>query len=451
MQLQQGMLTVTAQVDTPRSEQRVPAASLSQPSPDERASLDRYLDQIGGMTADEAVVYALAHHGELLAARREIEAAQGLLKQARLRPNPKLGVNGARGLNTQDNNFSIQGTLPLELGGRRSARINVAERELEMRQLLVTNQERVLAAEVRAKFGEALAAALKLGFTEELLDTTRRGYKLVVARVVEGRTAPLEQNMVLVEVNRIRSLRESNVGVAEVRLLELRNLTGMGPEEPLRLRGDFADLIGTLPPVAEATASALRERPDLLALRAAESLAEAQIEQARAGGRLDAELMAGYQRMNFGFAVSGINSAGQLQPVQGIFHSLMFGVTLDLPIRNKNQGTIEAAVAGLEAARERREFTELTIRREVASAYARYTSAARAMEIFRVGVRGQAHDNLDVVRQTYELGSKTLLDYIAEQRRFIELENDYINSLLETYVARVEIERVANAPELINR
>jgi cobalt-zinc-cadmium efflux system outer membrane protein len=38
----------------------------------------------------------------------------------------------------------------------------------------------------------------------------------------------------------------------------------------------------------------------------------------------------------------------------------------------------------------------------------------RATEIYRVGVRDQANANLQVVRQTYELGSKTLLDFIAE-------------------------------------
>jgi len=47
-----------------------------------------------------------------------------------------------------------------------------------------------------------------------------------------------------------------------------------------------------------------------------------------------------------------------------------------------------------------------------------------------------------VVRQTYELGSKTLFDYISEQRRFIDLENGYIDALLDTYKkARVEVER----------
>ena len=112
---------------------------------------------------------------------------------------------------------------------------------------------------------------------------------------------------------------------------------------------------------------------------------------------------------------------------------------------------IEAAVAESETATKRREFAELTVRREVASAYAQYDRAARAMEIFRVGVREPARANLDVIRQTYELGSKTLIDYIGEQRRFIELENDFIDAELAGYNARVGIARASASPELIKR
>ena len=89
------------------------------------------------------------------------------------------------------------------------------------------------------------------------------------------------------------------------------------------------------------------------------------------------------------------------------------------------------------------------MRSEVATALARYQRAARAMEIYRVGVREQASSNLNVIWQTYELGSRTLLDYIAEQRRFIEIENGYIDTLLETYLARVEMLRTAAEPKLI--
>jgi cobalt-zinc-cadmium efflux system outer membrane protein len=423
----------------------------TRPPQNDRTSLARYVDPTSGMIADEAVAYALAHNGELLAARKEIEAAQALVRQAGLRPNPKLDASVSQNVIASDQNITVNGMLPLELGGRRSARIAVAQRELEIREQVLADRERSLAADVRAKFGEALAEVLKLGFTEELLLASRRGYKLVVARVVEGRTPPLEQNMVLVEVNRLRSIRETSEGKVQVVMFELRNLIGMVPEEPLRLRGDFADMISPLPPVAEATEYALQERPDLRAMRATERLAEAQIEQARATGRLDASLIAGYQRMKFGFPVRGINDAGGLQPVQDVFHYLTFGVSLDLPVRNKNQGAIEAAVAGSAAAKQRREFAELTVRREVAAAYARYTSAARAMEIYRVGVRDQANANLNVVQQTYELGSKTLLDYISEQRRYIEVESAYIDALLDTYRARVEIQRTIASPELVKR
>ena len=50
-------------------------------------------------------------------------------------------------------------------------------------------------------------------------------------------------------------------------------------------------------------------------------------------------------------------------------------VRLDLPVRNRNQGAIAAAVAEKAAATQRREFAELTVQREVASALAVETNS----------------------------------------------------------------------------
>jgi cobalt-zinc-cadmium efflux system outer membrane protein len=415
------------------------------------AAVAKFADPQTGLTVDQAVSYALEHNGELLASRKEIDAASALVKQATLRANPKVDASVSKTIIGADNNITLNGMLPLELGGRRTARIRVAERELEMRRQDVANRERILAADVRTKFGEALAAIIKLGLDEDLVGTSQRSFNLVAARVTAGGTAPLEQNMVLVELNRVRSTRETAEGKAQIEMLELRNLIGMSPEEPLHLRGDFNDVIAPLPPLPTYTELALSERPDLKLAKAAESLAEARIEQARAEGRLDANLIAGYQRMDASYPLNGINDAGQLSPIRSTFHYFTVGISLDLPVRNKNQGGIEAALAEAEGAKRQREFLKLTVRREVASAYALYNSSARAAEIFRVGVKDQAHANLDVVRQTYELGSKTLIDYLGEQRRFIELQNGYINALLDTYKARVEIERVVGAPAPIRQ
>jgi cobalt-zinc-cadmium efflux system outer membrane protein len=446
-------LAMSAKVPAQINASSVPTPNATPPTPItiQNPTLSRYLDQTNGLTVNDAVAYALSHNGELEAARKEIDAARAMVKQARLRANPKLDVDGTRQINGKDNTIGASTMLPLELGGRRAARIAVAEREVEVREREVANRERVLAGEVRAKFGEALAQALKLSFTDELVEANQQNFNLIAARVTEGATPPLEQNMALVELNRLRSMRETAAGKIEVLMFEFRNLIGLKPEEPLRLRGNFSNLIDQLPPVADATERALHVRPDLQAFRAVENFAAARIEQARAEGRLDASIWAGYERMNSSFPVFGVNEHGQLQPVQDVFHFLKFGISLDLPVRNKNQGTIEAAVAESEAAKQRREFAELTVRREVAAAYAEYDRAVRAEEIFRVGVRDPAKANLDVVRQTYELGAKTLIDYIGEQRRFIELENDFIDAELAVYNARVDIARAAYSPELIKR
>jgi outer membrane protein, heavy metal efflux system len=423
----------------------------SLPPTSQTPTLSRYFDPKNGMTADEAVAFALSHNAELLAVRKEVDAARALVKQAALRANPMVDVERKEQLSGSDNQTMVGATLPLELGGRRSARILVAQRELEIKEQLLADRERLLAAEVKAKFGQALGEMLKLAFTENLLTTTDRGYRLVTARVTEGRTAPLEQNMVLVEVNRIKSLRETEEGRVQIALLELRNLIGMTPEEPVRLRGNLNPAVEPLPSVAVVTQVALNQRPDMKAARTAETLAAAQIEQARSQGRFDASLSTRYELMNSGFPQKGFDDTGALVPINGRFHSLTVGVNVYLPVRNRNQGAVEAAVAEKEAATRRREFAELTVKREIAASFARYEQSMKAAEIYRVGVRDQANANLAVVRQTYELGSKTLLDFIAEQRRFIEVETSFIDSLLETYLARVDIERATASPILISK
>ena len=411
-----------------------------------------YLDLQNGMTADEAVKIALENNGELQALRKEADAARALVKQAGLRANPKLEAGGTREIGGMgDNSVMVEGMLPLELGGRRAARIKVAQAELEIRELAVANQERLLAAEVRTKFGETLAQIKKLELTEKILASAAQGYDIIAAKVTEGRTPPLEQNMLLVEINRLRSMRETAEGKTETALFELKNLLGMKPEDPLRLRGDFENLLDGLPLIDAAIASAVRTRPDLQGARATETLAIARLERARAESKIDATVKTGYQRMKSGFPLNGLDEMGMPQPIEGVFHFFTFGVEIDLPVRNRNQGEIEAALFEQEAAQRRIQFGELTVRREINVAYARYNRAVRALTIFQNGVRDQASANLRVIWQTYEFGKNTLSDYIAEERRFLEIENELIDALLETYTARIEILRSANAAELIKK
>ena len=399
------------------------------------------LAQTGDLTADDLVKLALKQNGELQAARQMIAEASGRWRQAGLKANPMLETSGTQAVASPDNNQMIGIELPLELKGRRRARVDVAAREIEMREAEVRDFERRLIAEVRLKYAEAIAATRNLKLAEDQLKLARESHRLTIARVDAGKSAPLEQNLLFVELSRVEAMRVGTESRAEAAMFELKKIVGMSHEEPLLLRDEFAS-VQPPPPQIEVINQALLKRPDLAAARAAESLAAAQLEQARVEGRVDASIFANYARMNFGYGVRGFNDAGALVPVTGVFHNLTFGVKLALPTRNKNQGAIEVAVAALEAARLRREFAEKVARNEVAAAYLRFNRAGQAMNVYSENVLRNVARNLDVIRQAYELGQKTVLDYIAEQRRYVEIETGFTELLKEYFDARVEIERV---------
>jgi cobalt-zinc-cadmium efflux system outer membrane protein len=112
-----------------------------------------------------------------------------------------------------------------------------------------------------------------------------------------------------------------------------------------------------------------------------------------------------------------------------------------LPVRNRNQGNIAAARASTRAAERRVEFAELTARQEIEAAFRQHEAARRSLEIYEHGVRDVAQRNLDVVRRAYALGRGSLFDVIAEQRRYVDVENGYTDALKQVYDAAVDIER----------
>ncbi len=396
-----------------------------------------FRDEIDGLTDDDAVRFALENNDELNALRKEAEASQRLIAQAGQRGRIGVEVGGNQTLGGSSHMYTVKGSVPLELGGRIKSRVTTATREAEVKLRGVEQAEAELASRVRKKFGESLAFVLKLELIEELLASEIERLRLISARVEEGKTAPLEENMMLVEVNRVRAAREGLDSKTRVAILELQSLIGMDISVPLRLKGNFDDSIMSFSVQSELIRRAIATRPDLLILRAMEDVADAKIEMSKSEAKVDASATLGYQRLR-------MNELMQ-------FNYIVFGIKFMLPSKNQNRDEIASAVVTREAMEKRREFGELVVRQEVAKALVMYESSVRTKEITRVGVVGEAMRNLGVVRQMYELGSISLLEYLAEQRRVIELRQSLIEAELDVYVSRIEIYRASNAPELVTR
>lgn len=395
-------------------------------------------------TADSLVAQALRDNPEVAAARAEVDAARGRVSQAGLRPNPMLELGGQKALSS-DNNVTVGVSLPLDLNGRKAGRVGVAERELQLKQAQLADRERKLTAEVRMKAADLLAARRDLQVTDDLLTANREALGLVGERVRRGAVPPLEENLLLVEVNRLDASRRLLESRAEVFSLQLRALAALPAEAPFSLAGEL-EADGLIPDRSAAIDRALEQRADLQAARADGAMARAKVLKEQADGRWDASVSVGYQRQEMGFGLNGLTDRGGTRPIQDTFHYFGGGLSIMLPVRNQNQGNVAAAQAEVVAAERRVELAALVVRQEVASAFTQYDAARRSLEIYARGVRDVARQNLDVVRQTYQLGRATLLDVIAEQRRYIDIEMGYTEALKHVYTAVVEIERAIGGP-----
>jgi cobalt-zinc-cadmium efflux system outer membrane protein len=394
---------------------------------------------LSDVPVDDLVTRALRESPDLQAARAELEAARGRVVQAGLRPNPLLDLAGQKAI-SPDNNLMVGLTLPLDLNGRKEGRVTVAERELEMKRAQVADRERRLRGEVRMKAGEWFATRRNLGFTDELLQANRSALFLVQERVRQGATPPLEESLLAVEANRLEAGRRLLESRGEVQTLQMKALVGLPPEAPLTVRGDLIPPPLTLDPVA-ARARAVATRPDLEAARVDIALARARIKKEEAEGGWDMSVSVGYQRQDFGYDLNGLTGTGAMRPIRDVFHYFGGGLTITLPVRNRNQGNVAAATADLRAAERRLEFATLVLTQEVTAAFTQHQATERALELYARGVRAVARQNLEVVRQAYGLGRLPLLEVIAEQRRLIEIETGYTESLKQVYDAVVEIER----------
>jgi len=408
-------------------------------------TLERYFDPLQGSSSSDLVRRALAANGELAAVRIEIARARARLRQAGLRPNPALEFEQKSGRytgSTGESETIIGVSLPVELGGKRRRRIELAQAQLEAVEAEVADSERRLAADVRSIYVEALAALRELETNENLNDLDLQTTRFVQARVNEGETAPIELNLLRVEVDRLRSRRALIEGRLKTALLRLRTLAVIPAAEPLRLREDLLSPVLPAPPASlEASIEiALRNRPDLKLARLNEEVAQAGLSLARANGTADLTAFSRYTLDRSSYQDSPVGVRNDRD------NFLTFGILIELPVFNRNQGAKAESAAAISQARMKREFLESVVRSEVESAYARYEAAQAAVATFAQGVIGRSNDNIRVVRAAYELGQFSITDLLNEQRRLMDSQRDFTETLSEQYRALADLQAALGLP-----
>ncbi len=214
------------------------------------------------ITLDDALDAALANSPALDASRSGIRAAEAQRSVAGLRPNPTLdamaenvgGSGDYRGFRSTETTVGL--SMPLELGGKRSARVAVAEAQLGRAGLDAVIALADLRQRVTQAYNEAVANQRRSTNAREQVGIAAEGLRVARVRVVSGRASPLEEQRADVARLTAEGTAERAERSAEVALANLARLTGrpavqldtlwfgrienMGPLRPVETGGTLA-------------------------------------------------------------------------------------------------------------------------------------------------------------------------------------------------------------------
>jgi cobalt-zinc-cadmium efflux system outer membrane protein len=193
--------------------------------------------------------------------------------------------------------------------------------------------------------------------------------------------------------------------------------------------------------LAELQSRAKKDRPDFRTAALLVSQAQAEERLAEAEGRADVTLSARYIHRTSRFDAFGLTAEGTLTPLRDTDNIIAGGISIPLFSSRQNSGNVEAVQARVRASELRREHLEAVVNLEVESAFNRWTSIARGLSILNNRVVNRSQQNLQVVRQAYNLGQLRMFDVLNEQRRAYDTELSFIDAQAEAAKAIAELER----------
>ena len=401
------------------------------------SSMPNYFDSDSGVSLVEIIKKAWENNGELKIARLEVEKAQARLRQAGSSPNPTLDIEQKTGRLTGskgDSELTVGVTIPLEIYGQRGNRISLAKAEITLKEAEVTARKRLLANEILTNYAVALANLRELKTLEDILELDTNTISFVQIRVNEGDTAPLELNLLMTEVERLRARRILTEGRLQVAISKLKFYAGIVYNEPLKLREeiDSAQLPEVPRTIETAFDVALKNRPEIQLSELDKQLAINGLRLIRSQSKPD---ITAFTRYSDGTSI--INSPRGAFADSGKL--LTFGVSIGLPILNRNAGAKAEAEIAIRQAEERQLFTEQVIKNEVVTAFQRLTAAKSALSKLETAVLPRSRQNLEIIKQVYAIGELKITDLISEQRRLLDANRDLTETLAERYGANADL------------
>lgn len=118
------------------------------------------------------------------------------------------------------------------------------------------------------------------------------------------------------------------------------------------------------------------------------------------------------------------------------------GVSIPLPLFDRNQGNVLAAARRADQARDLRNGAELRVRSEVVQALAQWQVAAGEVQAFDRSILPAAQQAVDAATRGFERGKFSFLEVLDAQRTLVAARTQYLAAQAQGSDARVRLERL---------
>lgn len=378
------------------------------------------------LTIDEAVSRARAANPSERAAEASIAAARAGRLQAGLKPNPTISVEGENLAGSGNYSVFEQAEITgsynqlIERGGKRQARVALAERDIALAEAGVGLVRVTLAQAVQNAFLDALVADQAVLIAED---------RLIIERGLENealRRVRLAKDPLFVETRAAARVADARIAVdqatrraASARML-LASFWG-GNGDGLELAGD---------PIAVSADVAAGGAARLAG--ADQRLAEAEL------ARADAQLVYERTRTTQDWTVSG--GARFLRDTNDV--ALVAGVAIPLGRSDRNQGNIARA----EAERIRLQAMAQAALLERQRTLARLTREAESSRLRAIAINRDVYPKvtkaLAQVQEGYARGGFSFRDMQEAADAIFAAQADYLHALTTLRANQAEIDRL---------
>lgn len=381
------------------------------------------------LTLDQAIERALSASPVLRAIAHGAAIAQGARLQAATAPNPELAVL-REGMRQGGGTQTVQLSQALELGGKRDARIALADRDSALAQDDIDVARAELRADVMAAYLEALTAQERLGLAQASLQLAGKAAGAAGRRVAAGKISPLEQTRSSVAEAGARL--ELMQATAEAWSAQRRLAALWGESGPLQRPLAMPELDPGAVPDLEQLQARLDASPQMRRARLRIGREQAQVRLERTARLPDLTVTVGSRKD------SELNRS-----------QTVVGLSIPLPLFDRNQGRLLSALRRVERAEAEAEAEHVRLGQALADAWQRARLAQQQLASMRGDILPAAQGAVEAAVTGFELGKFGFLDVLDAQRTLFQNRALYFKALSDRYRALADLQRLVAADQSI--